>query len=85
MLSQEFSLRNVLLGRPALANKLRMYLFIFCSYDCNKVWAAFEQAYVGRNSCAVPMEAYDPFIASTPFNPVCNKVKLTDAFELLWK
>ncbi|KAM3593925.1 uncharacterized protein V6R79_025865 [Siganus canaliculatus] len=46
----------------------------FSGYDCQKVWSAFEQAYVGRDPCQVPMEAYDPFIAATPFNPACSNM-----------
>nr|CBN82130.1 ADP-ribosyl cyclase 1 [Dicentrarchus labrax] len=42
--------------------------------DCQKVWDAFEQAYVGRDPCEVPMEAYDPFIAAAPFEPACNRM-----------
>lgn len=43
-------------------------------YDCHKIWDAFEQAYVGRDPCKVPVEAYDPFIAVTPFTPACNRM-----------
>ncbi|XP_074549832.1 ADP-ribosyl cyclase/cyclic ADP-ribose hydrolase 1-like [Halichoeres trimaculatus] len=46
----------------------------FGGYDCEKVWSAFEQAYVGKDPCKVPMEAYDPLIAAAPFQPVCNRV-----------
>lgn len=46
----------------------------FKGYDCQKIWEAFEQAYVGRDPCQVPMEAYDPFIAATPFTPACNQM-----------
>ncbi|KAG8009583.1 ADP-ribosyl cyclase/cyclic ADP-ribose hydrolase 1 [Nibea albiflora] len=42
-------------------------------YDCQKLWRAFEQAYVGRDPCQVPMEAYDPFIAEAHFKPACNR------------
>ncbi|TMS08984.1 ADP-ribosyl cyclase/cyclic ADP-ribose hydrolase 1 [Larimichthys crocea] len=43
-------------------------------YDCQKLWRAFEQAYVGRDPCQVPMEAYDPFIAEAHFKPACNRM-----------
>lgn len=43
-------------------------------YDCQKLWDAFEQAYVGRDPCQVPREAYDPFIAAMAFEPTCNKM-----------
>ncbi|KAL4001245.1 paired amphipathic helix protein Sin3b [Sarotherodon galilaeus] len=45
----------------------------FNEYDCKKVWGAFQQAYVNKNSCKVPVEAYDPLIAAAPFKPQCNK------------
>nr|XP_046227185.1 ADP-ribosyl cyclase/cyclic ADP-ribose hydrolase 1-like [Scatophagus argus] len=46
----------------------------FKEYDCQNVWDAFQQAYVGRDPCKVPVEAYDPFIAATPFKPPCNRM-----------
>lgn len=50
---------------------------MFFRADCEKIWNAFEQAYVGRNSCDVPVEAYDQVITVAPFTPRCNQVKLT--------
>ncbi|XP_040921225.1 ADP-ribosyl cyclase/cyclic ADP-ribose hydrolase 1-like [Toxotes jaculatrix] len=44
------------------------------SYDCQKIWKVFEQAYVGKDPCKVPTEAYDPLIASAPFQPACNRM-----------
>ncbi|XP_044032477.1 ADP-ribosyl cyclase/cyclic ADP-ribose hydrolase 1-like [Siniperca chuatsi] len=46
----------------------------FKGYDCQTVWGAFEQAYVGQDPCKVPMEAYDPLIAAAPFKPACNRM-----------
>lgn len=46
----------------------------FKGYDCDKIWAAFEQAYVGKDPCKVPMEAYDSLIAAAPFEPACNRM-----------
>ncbi|XP_026219603.1 ADP-ribosyl cyclase/cyclic ADP-ribose hydrolase 1-like isoform X2 [Anabas testudineus] len=46
----------------------------FKGYDCGKIWDAFTQAYVGRDPCKVPMEAYDPLIAAAPFKPACNRM-----------
>lgn len=43
-------------------------------YDCQKLWDAFEQAYVGQDPCQVFREAYDPFIAALSFKPACNKM-----------
>ncbi|XP_063340351.1 ADP-ribosyl cyclase/cyclic ADP-ribose hydrolase 1-like [Pelmatolapia mariae] len=45
----------------------------FNQYDCKKVWDAFEQAYVNKDPCNVPVEAYDPLIAEVPFKLDCNK------------
>uniref|UniRef100_UPI0037E873F5 ADP-ribosyl cyclase/cyclic ADP-ribose hydrolase 1-like n=1 Tax=Semicossyphus pulcher TaxID=241346 RepID=UPI0037E873F5 len=42
--------------------------------DCEKIWAAFQQAYVGKDPCKVPMEAYDPLIKAAPFKPSCNRM-----------
>lgn len=39
------------------------------------MWEAFEGAYVGRDPCNVPMEAYDPLIATVPSKAECNRVK----------
>ncbi|XP_035854135.1 ADP-ribosyl cyclase/cyclic ADP-ribose hydrolase 1-like [Sander lucioperca] len=46
----------------------------FKGSDCEKIWGAFEQAYVGRDPCKVPTEAYDPFIAAADFKPACNRL-----------
>ncbi|XP_068604242.1 ADP-ribosyl cyclase/cyclic ADP-ribose hydrolase 1-like [Brachionichthys hirsutus] len=46
----------------------------FKGYDCQKVWEAFEQAYVGKDPCRVPMEAYEPFVAAAPLVPACNRL-----------
>ncbi|XP_068160461.1 ADP-ribosyl cyclase/cyclic ADP-ribose hydrolase 1-like [Antennarius striatus] len=46
----------------------------FEGYDCQKIWEAFEQSYIGKDPCQVPMEAYDPFIAVAPIKPACNRM-----------
>ncbi|CAI5672758.1 unnamed protein product [Oreochromis niloticus] len=46
----------------------------FDQYDCKKVWDAFQQAYVNKDPCKVPVEAYDPLIAAAPFKPQCNRM-----------
>uniref|UniRef100_I3JGM3 ADP-ribosyl cyclase/cyclic ADP-ribose hydrolase n=1 Tax=Oreochromis niloticus TaxID=8128 RepID=I3JGM3_ORENI len=45
----------------------------FKEYDCQKLWDAFQQAYVNKDPCKVPVEAYDPLIAAAPFKHQCNK------------
>uniref|UniRef100_A0A3Q1KF18 ADP-ribosyl cyclase/cyclic ADP-ribose hydrolase n=1 Tax=Anabas testudineus TaxID=64144 RepID=A0A3Q1KF18_ANATE len=49
-------------------------MICFYSYNCGKIWDAFTQAYVGRDPCDVPMEAYDPLIAAAPFKPERDKM-----------
>uniref|UniRef100_A0A3Q3WAV4 ADP-ribosyl cyclase/cyclic ADP-ribose hydrolase n=1 Tax=Mola mola TaxID=94237 RepID=A0A3Q3WAV4_MOLML len=46
----------------------------FKGSDCRLIWAKFQKAYVGRDPCNVPMEAYDDFIAATQFKPECNRM-----------
>ncbi|CAB1452487.1 unnamed protein product [Pleuronectes platessa] len=45
----------------------------FKKYDCENLWSVFQQAYVGKDPCNVPTEAYDPLIATAPFKPACNR------------
>ncbi|KAK2819674.1 hypothetical protein Q7C36_021320 [Tachysurus vachellii] len=40
--------------------------------DCEIIWKAFEQAYIGRDPCDIPPEAYDPLINSVKQDVVCN-------------
>lgn len=49
-------------------------IFFFFRYDCEKIWDTFTQAYVGRDPCKVPAEAYGPLFAAAPFKPACNRV-----------
>ncbi|XP_029955654.1 ADP-ribosyl cyclase/cyclic ADP-ribose hydrolase 1-like [Salarias fasciatus] len=42
--------------------------------NCSGIWEAFQQAYVNRDPCDVPVEAYDPLIAAAPFKPECNRM-----------
>ncbi|KAK3528125.1 hypothetical protein QTP86_023851 [Hemibagrus guttatus] len=48
------------------------YRFLLRENDCDIIWKAFEQAYVGRDPCDVPPEAYDPLINSVKQDVVCN-------------
>nr|XP_019942754.1 PREDICTED: ADP-ribosyl cyclase/cyclic ADP-ribose hydrolase 1-like [Paralichthys olivaceus] len=43
-------------------------------YNCQDLWAKFQQAYVGQDPCKIPWEAYDPFIAAANFEPACNRM-----------
>lgn len=47
---------------------------ILARYDCQKVWTAFEQAYVGKDPCNVPPEAYNAFVAAAPIKTECNRM-----------
>ncbi|KAM9494023.1 ADP-ribosyl cyclase/cyclic ADP-ribose hydrolase 1-like [Clarias gariepinus] len=40
--------------------------------DCEKIWGTFEQAYVGRDPCDVPPEAYGPLFNSVKDAAACN-------------
>ncbi|XP_062841843.1 ADP-ribosyl cyclase/cyclic ADP-ribose hydrolase 1-like isoform X2 [Trichomycterus rosablanca] len=40
--------------------------------ECEKIWGAFEKAYVGRDACDVPLEAYDPLIKTVTQQITCN-------------
>ncbi|XP_019218579.1 ADP-ribosyl cyclase/cyclic ADP-ribose hydrolase 1 isoform X2 [Oreochromis niloticus] len=46
----------------------------FNQHDCKKLWDLFEKAYVNKDPCKVPVEAYNPLIAAAPFKPQCNKM-----------
>ncbi|XP_029978928.1 ADP-ribosyl cyclase/cyclic ADP-ribose hydrolase 1-like [Sphaeramia orbicularis] len=46
----------------------------FKEYDCEKIWDVFVQAFVGKDPCNVPMEAYNPLIDAAPFKPACNRM-----------
>ncbi|XP_051507131.1 ADP-ribosyl cyclase/cyclic ADP-ribose hydrolase 1-like [Myxocyprinus asiaticus] len=41
--------------------------------DCERIWSMFEQAYVGKDPCDVPPEAYDPLIKSVQQKVPCNE------------
>ncbi|KAJ8377158.1 hypothetical protein SKAU_G00077380 [Synaphobranchus kaupii] len=41
---------------------------------CEKVWDAFSGAYVGRDPCDVPMEAYDSLIHAVNPKAACNRM-----------
>ncbi|XP_029005026.1 ADP-ribosyl cyclase/cyclic ADP-ribose hydrolase 1-like isoform X2 [Betta splendens] len=45
--------------------------------DCQNIWKVFSQAYVRRDPCNVPMEAYNALMAAASIQPVCNR-------ELFW-
>ncbi|KAI4903831.1 hypothetical protein NFI96_013936 [Prochilodus magdalenae] len=46
---------------------------LFCrGNDCEGIWRAFEQAYVGKDPCDVPAEAYDSLIHSVTQHVACG-------------
>ncbi|KAG7231224.1 hypothetical protein INR49_012055 [Caranx melampygus] len=46
---------------------------------CQRVLNVFEQAYVGKDQCEVPMEAYDPLVAIVNLDHPCNQVYVIDS------
>ncbi|KAM4719071.1 LOW QUALITY PROTEIN: ADP-ribosyl cyclase/cyclic ADP-ribose hydrolase 1-like [Anableps anableps] len=42
--------------------------------DCQHIWDVFQQAYVNRDPCEVPAEAYDPLIAAVHLESLCNRL-----------
>ncbi|KAI7790200.1 putative ADP-ribosyl cyclase 1-like, partial [Triplophysa rosa] len=40
---------------------------------CEDIWSAFVQAYVGKDPCSVPPEAYNPLVNSVQQKIPCNK------------
>ncbi|KAM9826881.1 ADP-ribosyl cyclase/cyclic ADP-ribose hydrolase 1-like [Neosynchiropus ocellatus] len=48
----------------------------FGGYDCEAVWQEFEKAYVGKDPCSVPPEAYGDLMEAAPFKAICNNVML---------
>lgn len=46
----------------------------FGGSNCSQIWSAFEQAYVGKDACMVPPEAYNALLKAAPFTPACNRM-----------
>ncbi|KAM4544259.1 ADP-ribosyl cyclase/cyclic ADP-ribose hydrolase 1-like [Fundulus diaphanus] len=44
----------------------------FKGANCHTIWDAFQQAYINKDPCEVPPEAYDPVIAAAPMESACN-------------
>ncbi|XP_048123150.1 ADP-ribosyl cyclase/cyclic ADP-ribose hydrolase 1-like isoform X2 [Alosa alosa] len=42
--------------------------------DCEKIWESFKQAFVGRNPCDVPPDAYDSLLHKVSHDPACNRM-----------
>lgn len=69
--------------RPIHIPETKQHCCLFSRYNCEKIWGAFEKAYVGRDPCEVPMEAYDPFIAAAHFKPACGRVNSTQSVHVI--
>ncbi|TWW53037.1 hypothetical protein D4764_0225970, partial [Takifugu flavidus] len=41
--------------------------------DCETIWSTFEQAYVGRDPCKIPTDAYNPLFQVAPITMTCGK------------
>ncbi|KAJ8280026.1 hypothetical protein COCON_G00070920 [Conger conger] len=49
---------------------------------CEEVWDAFSKAYVGKDPCEVPMEAYDPLMQTVREKDACNRMLLWSKTKL---
>ncbi|KAK1885530.1 ADP-ribosyl cyclase/cyclic ADP-ribose hydrolase 1 [Dissostichus eleginoides] len=65
------SLNVVLNPDPGLQLPSRETLWSL--YNCTEIWHEFEKAYVNRDPCKIPMNAYDSLVAAAPFEHACNK------------
>ncbi|XP_056434918.1 ADP-ribosyl cyclase/cyclic ADP-ribose hydrolase 1-like [Gadus chalcogrammus] len=73
----------LVVGEPVMQNKVT-FIDAACqrlarkdegkSIDCEKVWSALEQAYVGQEPCTVLPKAYDHLLSVAPPQPMCNKM-----------
>ncbi|XP_015252987.1 PREDICTED: ADP-ribosyl cyclase/cyclic ADP-ribose hydrolase 1-like [Cyprinodon variegatus] len=46
----------------------------FNGNNCAAIWDAFQKAYVNRDQCDVPPEAYDSLIEAAPLETSCNRM-----------
>ncbi|XP_066540343.1 ADP-ribosyl cyclase/cyclic ADP-ribose hydrolase 1-like [Hoplias malabaricus] len=51
---------------------LKEYANLTSVNDCERIWGAFEQAYLGKDPCEVHPEAYDPLINSVTDHVFCG-------------
>ncbi|CAJ1082629.1 ADP-ribosyl cyclase/cyclic ADP-ribose hydrolase 1-like [Xyrichtys novacula] len=53
---------------------------------CENKWAAFKQAYIGKDKCSIIEENYDKLFAETPFKHPCSKTMFwSKTYELVHK
>ncbi|KAK1806439.1 hypothetical protein P4O66_004956 [Electrophorus voltai] len=64
------SFKNVVIGKCETYLKENTNLSGYS--DCETIWQVFEQAYVGRDPCDVPPEAYYPLINLVKNQLACN-------------
>ncbi|KAM4606299.1 ADP-ribosyl cyclase/cyclic ADP-ribose hydrolase 1-like [Polymixia lowei] len=43
-------------------------------HGCQNIWSVFERAYIGKDPCKVPVEAYDPLIYTVPVDPPYDRM-----------
>lgn len=53
-----------------------IFFDLFFRTGCEQILGVFEQAYVGKPNCDVPLSAYDPLMTTVPFTHSCNKVNI---------
>ncbi|KAG7525648.1 ADP-ribosyl cyclase/cyclic ADP-ribose hydrolase 1-like [Solea senegalensis] len=46
----------------------------FEGYNCEEIWIIFKNAFVQKDPCKVPMEAYDLLFTAVPTKPSCNRM-----------
>ncbi|RVE58616.1 hypothetical protein OJAV_G00196040 [Oryzias javanicus] len=46
----------------------------FKDLNCQNVWDAFQQAYIDRDPCSIPGDAYEPFITALSLKLQCNRM-----------
>ncbi|KAL7835230.1 hypothetical protein SRHO_G00275770 [Serrasalmus rhombeus] len=63
-------LRSTVIGR--CESFLKKHTDVSRVNDCERIWGAFEEAYVGKDPCEVPAEAYDPLISSVTQHVICG-------------
>ncbi|XP_072514685.1 ADP-ribosyl cyclase/cyclic ADP-ribose hydrolase 1-like [Salminus brasiliensis] len=65
-------LRKIVVGR--CETYLKQHSNLSRVNNCETIWETFQQAYVGKDPCDVPPEAYDPLIKSVTQHVACSKM-----------
>ncbi|XP_049319586.1 ADP-ribosyl cyclase/cyclic ADP-ribose hydrolase 1-like [Astyanax mexicanus] len=68
----EEELKSTVVGR--CETYLKEHSDISSVNNCERIWDTFHQAYVGKDPCDVPPEAYDPLIKSITQHVACSRM-----------